>query len=485
MNPEQLYDGITEIRDDLIEEPLTPKKPGAKRRWGRWAAGIAAALALILLLPNLGGGAGSGGQNGRIYMDYTGPVFPLDVPEETNLTATRLTDYDFSPTDGTIDHSYVDQYGKTVTYQYGGYEAIVTDSYTLTNPTDQPVTVTAVYPFAASLDEDLRALPRITVDGEPAETALRMGRTDDGLRYDGSWENYKTLLEDGSYRAEALGRGLNMDQPVVVYEIVEAEALEEAAAPTLQFTSEPAAGSYLMSYGSNGGAHDPEYGGIVRNFRISGTAAQCVVVLGDDILGYTIQCYRDGSCGEGKEIEATWDVRRYETTLGQLLKQFYQEYRTGWGRAAEPDILDSVPDKALLGQMAQFVERHGTEAADFPGWNLYDDLSDLINETENGQRVMYLTFEVTVPAHGQAEVHAAMHRKAHSDFTGKNRDRAGYDLVTQLGSSLTFTEQRASISNWENYKILDQNFGFDLKRGITEVTLDPAVESYWMDVRKK
>ena len=297
MNREQLYDGISEIRDDLIEEPLTPQKPEPKKHWGRWAAGIAAVFALVLLLPNLGGSAGGGGKTGRTYMSYNGPVFPLDVLEGGEmLTATRITDYDLSAANGQIDRSYVDQYGEDIAYQYGGYEAIVTDSYTLTNSTDEPVTVTGVYPFAASLEEDLRVLPRVTVDGEAVQTALRMGRTDESLQYELSWEAYKALLEDGSYRAESLGSGLTVDQPVVVYEIVEPAAREEAAAPTLQFAAEPAEGSYLLSYGAKGGVQDQDHGGVVRRFGIPKEEAQptdgtqCVVVLGEDILDYTVQC---------------------------------------------------------------------------------------------------------------------------------------------------------------------------------------------------
>ena len=78
-----------------------------------------------------------------------------------------------------------------------------------------------------------------------------------------------------------------------------------------------------------------------------------------------------------------------------------------------------------------------------------------------------------------------MHRKGHLDFTGKKQDRCGFDLTTGLGSRLTFTEQQASLSNWEEFRIIDQNFGFDLRRGITTVTLDPQVEYYWMDIHGK
>ena len=492
MNPEQLYDGMTEIRDDLIEEPVSPRKPEPKKPWARWLLSAAAILAVVYLGSVMLGGTagGGGGQGGQTYMAYHGPVFPLDVLEDTALTASRRTDYDFSPMTGEIDHSYVDQYGETVHYQYGGYEVIVTDSYTLTNDTDRDVTVTAVYPFAASLDDDMRVMPRITVDGTAAETDLRIGAVSEALRSDGSWERYRDLLEDGSYSSAALCGNLRADQPVVIYQIVGAEALEEAVAPTLQFTAEPAEGSFLLSYGSKGGMQDSAHGGIIREFGIRKRGAaytgstQCVIVLGADILDYSVQCYRDGSCDYGKEIEAQWNVLRQETTLLELLDLFYSDYGPVSGENRQT-ILNHVPDKILLGQMMQFMALHGPEAADYPGRNLYDDLTDLFTEVENGMRVMYLTFPLTVPAHGQTEVSIAMHKQGHTDYTGRGAQRQGYDLVTRLGSSLTFTEQLASLSNFENFTILRQNFGFDPKHGVTTVLLDSKVDHYWMDVRKQ
>ena len=67
MNPEQLYDGITQIRDDLIEEPLTPKKPEPKSPWVRWFLSAAAILAVVYLGSVMLGGTagGGGGQSGQ------------------------------------------------------------------------------------------------------------------------------------------------------------------------------------------------------------------------------------------------------------------------------------------------------------------------------------------------------------------------------------------------------------------------------------
>ena len=60
----------------------------------------------------------------------------------------------------------------------------------------------------------------------------------------------------------------------------------------------------------------------------------------------------------------------------------------------------------------------------------------------------------------------------------------GYDLVTRLGSNLTFTAQRAALVNTEWMEIVGQNFGFDPENGVTAVELDPAQEHYYLDVRR-
>ena len=92
---------------------------------------------------------------------------------------------------------------------------------------------------------------------------------------------------------------------------------------------------------------------------------------------------------------------------------------------------------------------------------------------------------VTIPAGETVEVEAKYHQEASTDFHGAKQDRDGYDLATRLGSSLDFTEQSAAIKGWEFIEILRQNFGFRPNKGITEVTLDPDVERYYLEVTGK
>ena len=106
-------------------------------------------------------------------------------------------------------------------------------------------------------------------------------------------------------------------------------------------------------------------------------------------------------------------------------------------------------------------------------------------ESYSMRRILYLSFDVTVPAGESVHVTAAMRRDGSHDFIGKRKNVDGYDLATQLGSMLRFTAQTASVSNADAVEILDNSFGFDPENGVTEVRLDPDTPHYWMQVKKR
>ena len=72
------------------------------------------------------------------------------------------------------------------------------------------------------------------------------------------------------------------------------------------------------------------------------------------------------------------------------------------------------------------------------------------------------------------------------DFACSGSDRRnlqGYDLMTTLDSTLTFTAQTASVTHAENVQITGQNFGFDPENGVTEVTLDLNQPHYYLEIQ--
>ena len=82
---------------------------------------------------------------------------------------------------------------------------------------------------------------------------------------------------------------------------------------------------------------------------------------------------------------------------------------------------------------------------------------------------------------------AALPKEASFDFAcahTENRGIYGYDLVTRLGSTLSFTCQTAALAHTEQIAIVRQNFGFDLAAGLTSVPLAPDQEHYYLEVRR-
>jgi len=98
--------------------------------------------------------------------------------------------------------------------------------------------------------------------------------------------------------------------------------------------------------------------------------------------------------------------------------------------------------------------------------------------------MMYLTFPVTVPAGESVNVTAQLVKYESTSHMSGEDDHEGYDLMTTLGSVLPITKQTVRMVNTEAVELIDNNFGFDWDNGITEVTLDPNVEHYWMKVKR-
>ena len=106
---------------------------------------------------------------------------------------------------------------------------------------------------------------------------------------------------------------------------------------------------------------------------------------------------------------------------------------------------------------------------------------------EVADRVCYLEGEVTIPAGGTVEVTAQLVKNASFDFYcahTENEGVYGYDLVTRLGSALTFTGQSAVLEDREQIEIVRQNFGFEPESGIRTVELNPEEEHYYLAVRR-
>lgn len=495
-----LFDAITQIRDDLIENAAHPRvsfRPRLKK--GVVAAAVALAVGLsgvglhflnggLSVIPG-GASAGDAGHNaGSAFMSYAGPVFPLTaLSGAEELTAERHVTYDFTP-------------------QGGRPAAGVQDDYVLYNRSGQDVTVSLAYPYASSFSELKR--PRLSVDGQQAESALssgpysggftgaRGGDEDGSINLDSisSWEGYKALLESGDYLRAALAEVPALDIPVTVYQLTGAVADHDSSVnPTLEisFVIDPERTS-VVTYGFNGGSWNEDTGLTTRNFSVPRESEAeydspfTLLVIGEDLSSYTLKGYPDGGCEPGTEIDGiTADVTRYESTLDDMLRTLTQDFDTRYGTPFEGE--DEVPFELYFQEIRRLFAQYGPMGESPAERYTLGMLEDIISEAKHQQRVLYERLEVSIPAGGSVTVSAQSVKPASFDFAGAgsgNEGVYGFELAVQLGSSLTFEALQASITGYEGIEIVRQNFGFDLAAQIDTVALDPGQEYYYLEIRR-
>ena len=256
------------------------------------------------------------------FMSYAGPIFPLTLAQAAPaLSADREILLDCEP--------YA-EYGAAVT---------VTDRYTIQNSSGEACTATVLYPFVSSLS-NLEALrPQLSVDGAGTETAIYPGAFPGwfgpaspepeqaeqrwNLRHTESWTKYQTLLS-GSYQSDALAPKSLPGQTVYVYSFT-ASGNTTASAATLAITvdADPEQ-TTILTYGINGYGLDdatgqPQYSYFTNEH---GQSLHLLAVLGQDLSGYAMQGYTDGSCEQGKELDALEGTAAHtEMTLADFLRQ--------------------------------------------------------------------------------------------------------------------------------------------------------------------
>ena len=556
MKAERLFQILGLVDESLIEEAVSASSPAAVQRRHPWRRLLAAAACLAVICGGaylagtlrMGGRAGAGGSGhseASTFMSYAGPVFPLTTAEETSsITAERNITLDFAPwipawlsneemlsgrtwlTEAERQEALA-QYDEL--YPEGGRwrssdDILVTDAYTLANPSQEDQTVTLLYPFATSLNDLGRLTPTLTLDGSELETALHVGAYSGGfegvwdgtivgdpegsvnLDYADSWEDYKNLLSDGTYLANALGVGPDVSGiPVTVYKFTDPYGPlkdEEAGVPnpSLQVGFDlDYSRTAVLTWGFDSGNFDRENGTMIQGFSIPqpgelgyGEDVYCLLVLGEDIQNMTTGGYVTGGADPDTEpLEGCGvTVERYESDLDTMLREIlapvWQELRqnTYEQDGAELDVDFETWYRAVLEYLLAYgilspsgAERYGA------GW-----LEDIVSDVDTIDRVCWLEAEITIPAGDSVTLSASMTKEASYDFYcahTENQGVKGYDLVTALGSTLDFTGQTASLVNTENIEIVRQNFGFDLEAGITEVALDPAEPHYYLEIRAR
>lgn len=433
---------------------------------------------------------------GSIFMSYDGPVFPLTSSEAVpGIEVVREIEFDLSDYD--------------VSYGYRGLrQSKIHDRYVLMNTTTEDKTFTALYPYVSSFDSKLN--PIITVNGNEAETRLHSGMYSGDFSGAGSnteslnlneissWEGYQALLADDAYIEAAFSDYPTLDEPVYVYEFSEiSDGGSDAAAPTLSIEfSMDYNQTAVFTYGFNGGRFEPENNYSQRSFFIPAKddydygMLRMLIVMGDDIAAYDIQGYQNGGCKPGEEIEgAEAVIRRYETTLGDILKtittaHYEQSIRTTAVDEVAPLIAGGISEEMIYGELCRVFKQYSIIGNDTKERYQTGMVEDLLSDVEFYKRILYEAFEITIPAGESISVEVEFKKSGSFDFGGtggRNFGVTGYDFVTQLGSVLSFKEQSLVLSNDNGIEIVRQNVGIDPVQNHAE--LDLNVEHYYLEVR--
>lgn len=489
MKKEDLFRAIGAADETLLEHSeQTARRTKPWKKWTAAAACLCAAAGIFYLashLPDPGsGGAGIGTSDDSFQgtsglSSYAGPVMPLTLLEPPDgISAARDVTFDLAPY-------------KTAEGYIARFGIDVTDRYTLTNHTDSAQTVTAVYPFAASCNTLKKSLPNITVNGKNVQAELHAGAysgtfmentvNSQELR---SWEKYKSLLEDRTYLEDALHSAPDLSIPVIVYECSTSDEKQTAQYPTMKLWFKASSNSKVLTYALDSAEYTQN--GSIREYNCSlspagsGEPLPMVIVAGEDIDSYTV---RDSSDPDSQNPSSK--IVRRESTLGGILTEIvesqrdtmtYLDFETGENYDGIPQ---TVTTEMLCQAAAELLLQYGA-LSDNPTEDYADgDLRTILDEAFYQGRIPYLTFTLTVPAGQSVVVQATMFKPASFYYLDSGKvDIHYYDMVTKLGSNLTFEQITANIKN-RGRRLYSETFGF---HQADKVTLDPNQEHYQMEI---
>ena len=180
-------------------------------------------------------------------------------------------------------------------------------------------------------------------------------------------------------------------------------------------------------------------------------------------------------------------AEQFDQVLDQLCRNYLETY-ADWQYGMDTDELAAVPFPLFRRAVGELMAEYGPISETVKDRYAGGRLDDIISETMSMDRVLYLAVPVTIPAGGQIDIAFELWKEPSFDYGCSGSEHVGlqgYDFVTQLGSNLAFTEQRAALANTDSIQIERQNFGFDLEHGVTRVTLNPETEHYYLEIRPK
>ena len=398
-------------------------------------------------------GSNETGGCGGIFNHYADPILPMTADAAAELSVRRDVKLEV---------------------EEDAAHAGVRDAYTVSNAAGRDQTVTFYYPIAASLDVLEETELQILQNGGTKDYVLYggaslTGYSDDGLNLGGrsGWQELETYLEGEDYLQAALETP-QLEQPVTVWRFTDVRYNPDTAqsGASLAVWFEMPENTRVLTYGINGMGTDGSrtaYDYFVASPRQA--ERHDLIFLGDVPASYTVQGYVNGGLEE-KQDDITGSIEILTMTLGEYLHGITEselEYQTA------ADLLT----RTVLSEN---------------GLRRYEPamLEEILQGNRAVQRVFYAAFNATVPAGGTVELTASYRKEASYNFYAgpeSETDLYGFDLLTTLGSSLSFTEQTASLTLPDRNVIVSANsFGFTDGGA---VSLDVSEPYYYLELRRQ
>ena len=462
---------------------------------------------------------GSIGDNayGMSYMSYQGPVLPLSTLEAVSgLKVERNIDFALSLSREQIE-SYANKLGEDglTNNDYVLYsKSFITDGYKLINDQDEEMKISLLYPFIGKLCMYKAEVPFISVNGEKVATELKIGpytgaftgaggELDESQLYNLSgpknWEDYKRIMEEG-YLKSALDELPELNIPVIVYELKDRHSADNSddIAPYIQmeFHKDDMSKTKILTYEFNGSRFDTgkgeySYGTFVpKSYQPNYGRSSYLIIIGEDIGDYTLRAYTNGGCD--KELaSAGATVLRYESTLGDVIGLIYDQYIEDYNESVTivngcKTLQSEIPKDYSMGLIAELMQTNGWLSETLIARYINGSVEMIFSDVLNMNRIMYISLDVTIPAHSEISLTAEMYKSASNDFFGDRMSVEGYDVITEdFTSGLLIEKQTASISGTSSFEIIQQDFGFDVQNGIDSVELDIAKGHYMLEVSRR
>ena len=468
----------------------------------------------------------SGGGGFLMMRGYNPPVMPLTAEGDTSgITAERNITFDLTDTKIYADLNdawKMGEYGRMSTVDEVGIIE-VNDSYTLTNTTDGDKTISLMYPFESGLDfleGDPFAstdyigtkIPTVTIDGKAAKTGLVAGdfsgyfssaaypAGDDksNLNEFYSYENFIDLLADGSYLKEALEAPKTIGEKVVVYRIhdygttLERGKTRDGLKLAVSYKLDD--NVHVTTQGFNGMMQNDGSRMDFFNLPMDGWDGEYfgdrfITVHGGDIKDIEIRGYIKipdpfGNAEGEESSEIYGEIERIEKTVDDdLLNGFITEISTNvnlrgaYASCKNGVLTDDVIYSAILKYMCKYGEYSDKPIERYAGGRMESQISDAVL----CERIMYATFDVTIPAGGSVTVNAK-HRR-YADMNELDEDgHADYGLYmyTTLGSTLDISSQSVDVIGLPDVDITESNMGTDVKDGKIHTDIDSKEKMYYL-----